>query len=88
MKSRCGVFSAQGILIFVRSYFDFVRLRNFLKKEEASVALNHEYLDPKDVNRARSYFYNGTNRIMVRAKPLSKCPKAPQITPRETESLP
>jgi U3 small nucleolar RNA-associated protein 25 len=55
----------QGILIFVRSYFDFVRLRNFLKKEDANVALNHEYLDPRDVNRARSYFYNGDQRIML-----------------------
>ena len=36
----------QGILLFIRSYFDFVRVRNFLRKEEASICQNHEYVPP------------------------------------------
>ena len=54
-----------GQLIFVRSYFDFVRLRNFLKEEGASFVGLCEYTKHSDVSRGRSNFFHGRRRIML-----------------------
>lgn len=54
-----------GQLIFVRSYFDFVRLRNFLKEEAASFVGLCEYAKHSDVSRGRSNFFHGRRRIML-----------------------
>ncbi|KAL3145860.1 hypothetical protein ABBQ38_015229 [Trebouxia sp. C0009 RCD-2024] len=56
---------ASGQLIFVRSYFDFVRLRNFLKEEGASFVGLCEYTKHSDVSRGRSNFFHGRRRIML-----------------------
>lgn len=56
---------APGQLIFVRSYFDFVRLRNFLKEEGASFVGLCEYTKHSDVSRGRSNFFHGRRRIML-----------------------
>lgn len=56
---------AAGQLIFVRSYFDFVRLRNFLKEEGASFVGLCEYTKHSDVSRGRSNFFHSRRRIML-----------------------
>lgn len=56
---------AAGQLIFVRSYFDFVRLRNLLKEEGASFVGLCEYTKHSDVSRGRSNFFHGRRRIML-----------------------
>lgn len=54
-----------GQLVFVRSYFDFVRLRNFLKEEGASFVGLCEYTKHSDVSRGRSNFFHGRRHIML-----------------------
>lgn len=54
-----------GDLLFVPSYFDFVRIRNFLKAENASFAANSEYSDPSEVGQFRSAFYDGRTKVML-----------------------
>ena len=57
--------SGGGELLFVPSYFDYVRLRNFLKSVDASFAGNCEYTDPSDVGHARAHFSGRQARIML-----------------------
>ena len=57
--------SRGGELLFVPSYFDFVRLRNFLKAADASFVANCEYTDASDVGRGRAAFSAGTARVML-----------------------
>ncbi len=52
-------------LLFVPSYFDFVRVRNFLKAADASFVANSEYADASAVGRARADFSGGDVRIML-----------------------
>ncbi|GKV00418.1 hypothetical protein SLEP1_g13106 [Rubroshorea leprosula] len=54
-----------GIMLFVSSYFEFVRLRNFLKSQNASFCLLGDYTDQRDISRARVWFFEGKRKIMV-----------------------
>jgi hypothetical protein len=54
-----------GQLIFVPSYFDYVRLRNFLKGEEAAFAGLSEYAAPRKAARGRSLFADGRLRLAL-----------------------
>lgn len=54
-----------GVMIFVSSYFDFVRLRNFLKAENMSFCLLGEYTKQNDISRARAWFFHGKRQIML-----------------------
>ncbi|XP_045187130.2 U3 small nucleolar RNA-associated protein 25 homolog [Mercenaria mercenaria] len=45
-------------LIFVPSYFDFVRLRNYFRREEINFVQICEYSKDKTVNTARNLFYH------------------------------
>ncbi|XWS73281.1 hypothetical protein CRYUN_Cryun02cG0114500 [Craigia yunnanensis] len=54
-----------GIMLFVSSYFEFVRLRNFLKSHNASFCLLGDYTDQKDISRARVWFFEGKRKIML-----------------------
>lgn len=54
-----------GALVFVRSYFDFVRVRNLLTSEDVSFAVVSEYTPPKDAARARSIFADGRKRVLL-----------------------
>lgn len=56
---------ASGLLIFASSYFEFVRLRNFLKAEGASLAVYCEYTPAADVMRTRGRFQRGERRVML-----------------------
>ncbi|XP_065832625.1 U3 small nucleolar RNA-associated protein 25 homolog [Oscarella lobularis] len=51
--------------IFVPSYFDFVRLRNYFKKEDISFAQICEYTSNSNVSRARTYFYHGNRHFLL-----------------------
>lgn len=65
MWPRLREADARGVLLFVASYFDFVRLRNFLKAERASLALYCEYTDGADVRRARGRFFRGERALLL-----------------------
>ncbi|KAK7303946.1 hypothetical protein RJT34_14873 [Clitoria ternatea] len=58
--------SDQGaIMLFINSYFEFIRIRNFLKSQNASFCLLGEYTSPSDISRARLWFYEGKRKIML-----------------------
>lgn len=54
-----------GQLIFVPSYFDFVRVRNFLKSQSASFFGLCEYTEKSEAARSRSLFYDGRKSVVV-----------------------
>ena len=54
-----------GQLIYIPSYFDFVRVRNFLRAESASFLGLSEYTERADMARARSYFADGRRRVLL-----------------------
>ena len=54
-----------GLLIFASSYLEFVRLRNFLKQQGASLAVNCEYTDSSSVMRARARFRSGERKVLL-----------------------
>ncbi|PON66128.1 Digestive organ expansion factor, predicted [Parasponia andersonii] len=54
-----------GIMIFISSYFEFVRIRNFLKSQNASFCLLSEYTKQSDISRARVWFFEGKRKIML-----------------------
>lgn len=52
-------------LIYVPSYFDFVRLRNYFKKEELNFGQICEYTKTNKIARARDMFYHGSSRFLL-----------------------
>ncbi|XP_021758157.1 U3 small nucleolar RNA-associated protein 25-like [Chenopodium quinoa] len=54
-----------GIMLFISSYFEFVRIRNFLKTQNASFCLLGEYTKQSDISRARNWFIKGQRKIML-----------------------
>ncbi|PKA55224.1 hypothetical protein AXF42_Ash003861 [Apostasia shenzhenica] len=54
-----------GTMLFISSYFEFVRIRNFLKSENASFCLLGEYTKQSDISRARLWFFEGKRKIML-----------------------
>ncbi|RMZ66234.1 hypothetical protein GMOD_00005317 [Pyrenophora seminiperda CCB06] len=54
-----------GVLIFIPSYLDFVRIRNSLVDSHFSYASISEYTDPTDVRKARSHFMNGKHELLL-----------------------
>lgn len=58
-----------GALIFIPTYHDFVRLRNFFSSDSRCAHLSFgsisEYSDAKEVRRARSHFYTGKHDVML-----------------------
>ncbi|KAK6304546.1 hypothetical protein J4Q44_G00251320 [Coregonus suidteri] len=52
-------------LIYVPSYFDYVRLRNYMKKEEMNFASICEYSTKSEVSRARHFFQKGDKQFIL-----------------------
>jgi U3 small nucleolar RNA-associated protein 25 len=53
------------VLVFIPSYFDFVRLRNHLKRRNKKVAQICEYTSQSNVTRAKSYLFHGERAVML-----------------------
>ncbi|SCV70674.1 BQ2448_3436 [Microbotryum intermedium] len=65
MLRRSAVSSSQTI-IFVPSYFDFVRLKKYLKKlDDFSFSSISEYTPTPDVSRARGAFFAGKTSFLL-----------------------
>ena len=52
-------------VIFVPSYFDFVRLRNHMKREEMNFVPLSEHTSSSDVSRGRSHFFHGHAHFLL-----------------------
>ncbi|KAH9839636.1 Utp25 [Teratosphaeria destructans] len=61
--------NAQGILLFIPTYFDFLRVRNFFATspltENISFGAIHDYSSIPDQRRARSHFLSGRYSILL-----------------------
>jgi U3 small nucleolar RNA-associated protein 25 len=54
-----------GVLLFIPSYLDFVRVRNSLVDSDFSYASLSEYTDATDVRKARSHFMSGRHSLLL-----------------------
>ena len=52
-------------MIFIPSYFDFVRLRNYFIKRKISHACISEYERPNEVSRSRTRFFQGRRPFLL-----------------------
>jgi len=51
--------------IFIPSYFDFIRIRNFFKKEELNFLQINEYSERSNISRARTKFLENRSHFLL-----------------------
>ncbi|KAK6621434.1 hypothetical protein RUM44_001241 [Polyplax serrata] len=54
-----------GVLIYIPSYFDYVRIRNYLKQSDYNFVQICEYSKDSKVARARDMFYHNEAKILL-----------------------
>lgn len=55
----------KGTLVFIPSYFDFVRVRNYMDKNNMSFVTLSEYTITPQISRGRQYFADGRGKMML-----------------------
>jgi Utp25, C-terminal domain len=56
---------AQRVVVFIPSYFDFVRVRNWFRREKLSYTGLSEYTPSSAVSRARTRFFHGERQFLL-----------------------
>nr|XP_054757978.1 U3 small nucleolar RNA-associated protein 25 homolog [Lytechinus pictus] len=54
-----------GTMIYIPSYFDFVRVRNYFRKQEINFAQICEYTSQSNISRVRHYMREGTRHTLI-----------------------
>ena len=62
---RQGTLQKSHTLIVVPSYFDFVRIKNYLESHNYNYDAISEYTELPDVDRARHYFKSGETKFLI-----------------------
>lgn len=57
--------SLEGLLVVATTYYNFLRLRRFLREEGASFSSIFEYSTPKAVGHARQHFFQNERRLLL-----------------------
>lgn len=60
-----GTIDKGGLLVFLSSYLDAIRLRNYFNKTGQSFGDINEYTSASDVARSRAYFSSGRYKILI-----------------------